>query len=1483
MAKEFKKMIRLLFPEHQIQESVRERGFIANNKQQDTYSQTSSQTFSRGNIQQQGSPAPMGQSMQPVMTASSVATPSNKSVAKNIYTPAKDDERTVAKASDSFTDLPELLKKYWIGSEIDRASLCRAFQRPYVKGFDNTKPKNAILVVGSESRGKAYAIRCISALLKQKKVFRYAEVAKLSFEDYMADSTNSLFLSDLYKNLNTNTESILFEDVDKASLSHLEIIYQLLSEGTYKLSKRYMMNNGSLVEANGVLNTELISEIASNGKFFIFTTTVSEAKIVSTLGNKIVKELGDIITLSPIENNQVRDLAYTLLANFVKKCRDNLHIEIALNEGIISEIGSHYKANLGVVGLKDYINDQLYEPISEMKLQGAIPNETRVTLINEDGYYVALENGNTIPISDYLKNYNSMEMDEARKELEKVIGLNKVKEYVLNLENNYKVQQMREGKGLKSSDISMHMIFVGNPGTGKTTIARIVAKYLKAIGVLSSGHLCEVTRADLVGQYAGHTAVKTTDVIKSALGGVLFIDEAYSLSRNKEDAFGLEAIDALVKGMEDYRDDLVVILAGYEDEMQEFLKANSGLKSRFPNVVHFEDYTVDEMYDIAQVTATSKGYKISEQCEEGLRHQFEKHQIKGKNDGGNGRLVRNLIESAIINQSQRIVKNPEDNIELLIPADFGFDKIVEFDLEKSLAEVIGMDEVKKFVRTQYTMLQAEKKRKKANIEVDTTQTLNMIFAGNPGTGKTTMARIVAEMLHSMDILKSGQLIETDKTGLVAGYVGQTAQKTEEVFKSALGGVLFIDEAYSITNDGSGFGQECVDTLVKLIEDYRGEIVVILAGYSKEMKDFMKANSGLESRFPLFIEFSDYSTEELYQIGLKMIAARGFRIESDGKKAFREEIADQKQYASENAGNGRMVRNMLDEIIRKQSVRVAENDVAHEDTNLIVPSDIKDEDRLKNYDLEKELSRIIGLDKVKEFVRTQYKMCLAQEKRRKADLDVDTSQALNMIFAGNPGTGKTTIARVVADMFKSMGILKKGQLVETDKAGLVAEYVGQTAKKTEDVFKSAIGGVLFIDEAYSITNDGSSFGQECIDTLVKLIEDHKGEVVVILAGYTREMADFLKANSGLESRFPLRIEFPDYSATEMFEIGKQMIKIRGFSMGDEANKTFEEEITRLKRRATASSGNGRMVRNFIEEVIRRQSARIAEADVTADALTEIISSDVRPEIIDASEYDLEKELSKVIGLESVKMYIRSLNARLKMQAERKKAGLKTDNTQTMHMIFAGNPGTGKTMMARTVADVLYNMNVIQSNKLIETDRSGLVAGYVGQTAIKTRQVIETALGGVLFVDEAYSLAQGGENDFGQEAIDTLVKMMDDNRDRLVVILAGYSDDMKNFLNRNAGLQSRFANIIEFPDYSTEELMQIADGMYSEQGYVLNEAGKTVLREILDKAKQNKQFGNGRYVRNVFERSLNNQALRLSSESNLSKEALITITEKDIREV
>ncbi|MDR2006602.1 MAG: AAA family ATPase, partial [Acidaminococcales bacterium] len=584
----------------------------------------------------------------------------------------------------------------------------------------------------------------------------------------------------------------------------------------------------------------------------------------------------------------------------------------------------------------------------------------------------------------------------------------------------------------------------------------------------------------------------------------------------------------------------------------------------------------------------------------------------------------------------------------------------------------------------------------------------------------------------------------------------------------------------------------------------------------------------------------------------------------------------------DGGNGRFVRNVIEAAILEQSKKITKA-TFKEQMNVISAADFNFEN-LETFDLEKRLAGIIGLNNVKDFVRTQYKLILADEKRRKAGVSVDSTQSLNMIFIGNPGTGKTTVARVVAAMLKEMGLVKRGHLVETDRGGLVAEYAGQTAKKTGDVFRDALGGVLFIDEAYSLADNGGGFGKEVIDTLVKLIEEYRGEIVVILAGYQKEMSDFLKTNSGLQSRFPLLIDFPDYNAEELYAIAEKIIFAKGFTLANSAKPVLREQISFAKKASSSASGNGRMVRNIVETIMRNQSARIATADeVQKEELNEIIAADIKQVRTGPKGFDLEQALAKNIGLDKVKEYVRSLAARLRIQNERKKNGLPVDSTQTLHMIFRGNPGTGKTMIARTVAEVFYNLGVINTNKLVETDRAGLVAGYVGQTAIKTSEKVQEAMDGVLFIDEAYALAQGGANDFGREAIDTLVKLMDDNRERLVVILAGYSQNMDDFLQTNPGLKSRFPNIIEFADYSVDELLLIADGIYSSKGYALSDSAKTKLKNLLQRAVTQEAFGNGRYVRNLFERSVNRQALRLNTDTDLTREELITIRAADIEEV
>ena len=265
----------------------------------------------------------------------------------------------------------------------------------------------------------------------------------------------------------------------------------------------------------------------------------------------------------------------------------------------------------------------------------------------------------------------------------------------------------------------------------------------------------------------------------------------------------------------------------------------------------------------------------------------------------------------------------------------------------------------------------------------------------------------------------------------------------------------------------------------------------------------------------------------------------------------------------------------------------------------------------------------------------------------------------------------------------------------------------------------------------------------------------------------------------------------------------------------------------------------------------------------------------------NEADPIEELESLIGLSEVKKEVSALADFVKIQQEREKKGLKSVGL-SYHCVFTGNPGTGKTTVARILAKIYRDLGVLKTGHLVETDRSGLVAEYVGQTAIKTNKIIDSALDGVLFIDEAYSLIQGGSNDFGHEAISTLLKRMEDNRHKLVVVLAGYSEEIKRFINSNPGLQSRFNRYIHFPDYTANELKEIFLLIVKKNQYQLEKNAEQQLTQVLKYATEHKDkgFGNGRYVRNLFEKTIQNQAIRLSNLANVSKEELSLITAEDL---
>ena len=534
----------------------------------------------------------------------------------------------------------------------------------------------------------------------------------------------------------------------------------------------------------------------------------------------------------------------------------------------------------------------------------------------------------------------------------------------------------------------------------------------------------------------------------------------------------------------------------------------------------------------------------------------------------------------------------------------------------------------------------------------------------------------------------------------------------------------------------------------------------------------------------------------------------------------------------------------------------------------------------------ELDSMVGLQEVKAEIHKLVDYTKVVQARKAAGLKVPEI-SYHCVFTGNPGTGKTTVARILGDIYRELGILKSGHLVETDRSGLVGSYVGETAIKTNKLIDSALGGVLFIDEAYSLAGGGKSdYGAEAIATLLKRMEDDRDDLVVIVAGYSKEMSEFLDANSGMRSRFSRYINFPDYSAEELAEMFRLRAKKNQFVLAPDLEEGLLPYMKKATRHRDSTFGNGRFVRNLFESAVEHQAMRLASSgNLSKDQLMTLTLADLdakapggekEPTVADAL-----AELDELIGMKSVKSEVRKIAEFCQIAQEREKAGMKNANI-SYHCVFIGNPGTGKTTVARIMAKIFKALGILDKGHLVETDRSGLVAEYVGQTAVKTNAVIDSALGGVLFIDEAYTLVSGGSQDYGQEAIATLLKRMEDDRDRLIVIVAGYPEEMKKFIDANPGLNSRFTRYIDFPDYTTSELADIFRMYAKRNHYRLSEEFDRNLVGCMAFLTRNrdKNFGNGRFVRNLFEKALERQAGRLTNTPNRTPEMLNTLEISDI---
>ncbi len=837
-------------------------------------------------------------------------------------------------------------------------------------------------------------------------------------------------------------------------------------------------------------------------------------------------------------------------------------------------------------------------------------------------------------------------LEELLDELNSYTGLLSVKQSINDFIAHLKFINERKKLGLKAQEsFPLNLVFLGNPGTGKTTIARLLGKIFKSLGILKNGHIIEVDRSGLVGQYIGETAQKTDKVITEAMGGLLFIDEAYALKKEGGGQdFGQEAIDTLLKRMEDNNGEFAVIAAGYPDPMNKFLLSNPGLKSRFTHFFNFEDYSPEELEEIISSMAVKEDYNISDNALEVLNKEFTRLYRLRDATFGNARLVRNLFNEAKLQLGKRYLSLPpaerkketmttilaEDISAVLAKSSYQEAKIGidEEALEKALQKIEKLTGLQTVKKETFELVKLARYHHEQGDNLREKLSSHFLFLGNPGTGKTTVARLFGEIYSALGILPKGHLIETDRQALVGSYVGQTAEKTKNVIDKAIGGTLFIDEAYTLTKkgdaSGSDFGKEAIETLLKRMEDDRGKFIVIAAGYTNEMNHFIDSNPGLQSRFTKKIIFEDYSPDELMQIAEQLLQDRSNILQDDAKTELASYFNEIYQKRDKSFGNARLVRNLIEQISKKHLLRIADLPPDERTADVlkhITLTDIKDliiskkdnapstgnENLLDSY--LSELNELAGLDSVKHSVEKLVNSLKVARLRKERGLQV-ISKNLNAVFMGNPGTGKTAVAGLLSNIYREMGLLEKGHLIETDRTSLVAAYHGETSVKTDSVIQKALGGILFIDEAYLLTKNLNGLGQEALDTILRRMEEFRENLVVIISGDKNEMKQFLDNNPVIQSYFPNSFLFDDYQPRELLEIALDMSSKNGYILDEGAWQLFLEICTEIYNNRGNNFSNARVVRSLLYKAISNQEERILNLpEVKDDDLVTITLEDV----------------------------------------------------------------------------------------------------------------------------------------------------------------------------------------------------------------------------------------------------------------------------------
>lgn len=623
---------------------------------------------------------------------------------------------------------------------------------------------------------------------------------------------------------------------------------------------------------------------------------------------------------------------------------DNYRLEVVFMDTVVAVIPFSI-GNKAVERLSDYealLNGEVSRLYNTADISPKKQQNSKKDTQSETGQEKPENESKTEDAPEEEKVIACRPVDEVMGELNGLTGLNSIKQKVREYIDYVSFLQYRREMGFNEKDeICLHSFFTGNPGTGKTTVVKLLGEIFHSMGLLSKGNVHTVSASDLVSEYIRQSGKKTREAIDTARGGILFIDEAYMMFKEGATGdFGPEAVAELISEMSDGEGDLAVMLAGYPDEMDKLMNSNPGLRSRIRNHFHFDDYTPDELLDIARYAAVKKDVEFSEEAVEKMYRLITEAYRKRDRTFGNGRMVNALVDEAKMNLGIRVVKQYEYEaldrtlLSLIQPQDI--EDITETTPAKKLALAIDNDLLKSAVGELNELTGLENIKQEVNelirlayyykeINRDLLKAFSMhsVFTGNPGTGKTTVARILGKIYKALGLLERGHFIDADGSSLVAGYIGQTSLKTKDLINRAMGGILFIDEAYSITDgERNDFGKQAVAALIKEMEDQRGNFSLIVAGYTQNMEHFMRSNPGLESRFDNKYVFHDFNADDLWQILNRMFGQRGLTPDKKSEEHLKKYIECLYVNRNQFFGNARSMRKIADKTIRNQELRMA---------------------------------------------------------------------------------------------------------------------------------------------------------------------------------------------------------------------------------------------------------------------------------------------------------------------------------------------------------------------------------------------------------------------------------------------------------------------------------------------------------------------------------------------------------------------------------